>query len=183
MVPDRIAQLSPWVMVGLLMGGSLTLAGHAFEHEHLIALAQLTSVTIAGGGLALCAYLSALHPSLSWTESLRRTAPGELLKYWWWPGMAFASTYYLVIMGVVLFVGRQPSMTTIPACLGGALVTAMMGLYGYYLGYRRQIEDQERPQLSAGMLRCPFVMGILGKTAVTSTADREMALQKAVSKG
>ena len=142
MVPDRIAQLSPWVMVGLLMGGSLTLAGHAFEHEHLIALAQLTSVTIAGGGLALCAYLSALHPSLSWTESLRRTAPGELLKYWWWPGMAFASTYYLVIMGVVLFVGRQPSMTTIPACLGGALVTAIMGLYGYYLGYRRQIEDK-----------------------------------------
>ena len=43
-------------------------------------------------------------------------------------------------------------------------VTAMMALYGYYLGHRRDIEDRQGAALSSELLRCPFVMGILGKT-------------------
>jgi hypothetical protein len=40
-----------------------------------------------------------------------------------------------------------------------------MALYGYYLGYRRNVEEQEGRSLSPALLRCPFVMGILGKSA------------------
>ena len=148
---------------------------------------QLLGVTVVGGGLTLCAYFGGLRPAASWMETLKRTAPNELLKYWWWPGMAFASTYYLVVMGLVLFVGRQPGMAAMQAMTGGAVVTAIMALYGYYLGHRRHVEDEQAPQLSSGMLRCPFVMGILGKSASASGSMEalagDMALSKTGSKG
>lgn len=184
LLQNRMAHASPWVGVGLGVGGVVALSGHAFEDGQMAALAQLLGVTILGGGIALCAYFSGLRPSASWVETFRRTAPTELMKYWWWPGMAFASTYYLVVMGVLLFVGKQPGIATEQAVAGGALVTAMMGLYGYYLGHRRQVEDDQAPQLSNGMLRCPFVMGILGKTvgAPVGVAG-EIALSKRGPKG
>jgi len=184
LLQSRASHLGSWVAVGLGVGGLAALSGLLFVGEQMAAVAQLLAVTVLGGGLALCAYFGGLRPSVSWVETLRRTAPTELLKYWWWPGMAFAATYYLVVMGVLLFVGRQPKIATGQAIVGGALVTALMGLYGYYLGHRRQIEDEQTPQLSSGMLRCPFVMGILGKTAGASVGVAgEMALNKTGSKG
>lgn len=165
----QMSQLASWIAVGLALGGLIALSGALFDNQHVAAVSQLLAVTIVGGGFALCAYFAGLHQAGSWLEGLRRTSPMELLKYWWWPGMAFSSTYYLVVMGLWLFVAQQSSVATGPAIVGSAFVTAMMGLYGYYLGYRRQIEDQQRPQLSSGMLRCPFVMGILGKTTATTS--------------
>jgi len=50
----------------------------------------------------------------------------------------------------------------------------LMGLYGYYLGYRRHVEEQEGHSLSPALLRCPFVMGILGKSAQMGTAITNM---------
>jgi hypothetical protein len=168
LLQSRMSKLRPWVAVGLGIGGLVAFSGLVFIDRQMAALAQLLGVTILGGGLALCSYFGGLRPTTSWVETLRRTAPTELLKYWWWPGMAFASTYYLVVMGLLLFVVRQPMIAMWQAVVGGALVTAMMGLYGYYLGHRRQVEDEQAPQLSRGMLRCPFVMGILGKTVGSS---------------
>ncbi|MEY4527026.1 MAG: hypothetical protein RL768_745 [Nitrospirota bacterium] len=187
LVQSRPSQLAPWGLVGLGVGGVLGLSGHAIADGQMAAVAQLLGITILGGGLALCAYFGGLRPSASWLETLKRTAPTELFKYWWWPGMAFASTYYLVVMGLVLFVGRQPGIATAQAVAGGAVVTAIMTLYGYYLGHRRHVEDEQAPQLSSGMLRCPFVMGILGKSPNTSGSmdglAGEMALSKTGSKG
>lgn len=181
---SRALQLSPWVAAGLSLGGLAALSGLAFVDGLMAALAQLMGVTMLGGGLALCAYCGGLRPSVSWGETLRRTASTELLMFWWWPGMAFASTYYLVVMGMLLFVLRQPRIAPWQAVVGGALVTAMMGLYGYYLGHRRQVEDEQASQLSSGMLRCPFVMGILGKTVGSSDeVAGEMSLSKTGSKG
>ena len=76
---------------------------------------------------------------------------------------------------------------TAQAVAGGAVVTAIMTLYGYYLGHRRHVEDEQAPQLSSGMLRCPFVMGILGKSPNASGSmdglAGEMTLSKTGSKG
>ena len=180
LVQRRVWQLGPWAVVGFGMGAMASLSGVAIADAQGAALAQLLSVTVLGGGLALCAYFGGLYPSVSWVHTLRQTAPGELLKYWWWPGMAFASTYYLVAMGLLLFVARQPTISPGSAAVMGALVTAMMAVYGYYLGDRRHVEDEQAPQLSSGMLRCPFVMGILGKTV---GAAGELALGKTGTKG
>jgi hypothetical protein len=56
------------------------------------------------------------------------------------------------------------------AVISGALVTGLMALYGYYLGYRRQVEEQQGQGLSSELLRCPFVMGILGRSTNMGTS-------------
>jgi hypothetical protein len=122
-------------------------------------------VTVFAGGLALCAYFGGLRPSGDWMDQLMRTKPAELLKYWWWPGLAFASTYYLVVAGAVIFLLKQPGVPTSYALCGGSLVAGVMALYGYYLGHRRQVEERQGLILSPSLLRCPFVMGILGKSS------------------
>jgi len=183
LVQRRAWQVGPWALAGLGVGVLTSLSGLAIANEQGAALAQLVTVTLLGGGLALCAYCGGLYPASSWCRSLRQTAPSELLKYWWWPGMAFASTYYLVAMGLLLFVARQSTMTLGSAAVMGALVVAMMAVYGYYLGDRRHVEDEQAPQLSSGMLRCPFVMGILGKTVGTDGAAGELVLGKTGTKG
>lgn len=183
LVQRRARQLGPWVVVGLGTGAIASLSGMAIANVQGAALAQLVSVTLLAGCLTLCAYFGGLYPSRFWLHTLRQTAPVELLKYWWWPGMAFASTYYLVTMGLLLFVAGQPTITSGSAAVMGALVTAIMGLYGYYLGDRRHVEDEQDPQLSSGMLRCPFVMGILGKTVRADDAAEELVLGKTGTKG
>lgn len=183
LLQQRAGQLGPWVFAGLGVGVLTSFVGLVVANEQGAALAQLVTMTLLGGGLALCAYFGGLYPASPWLESLRRTAPGELLKYWWWPGMAFASTYYLVAMGVWLFVVRQPAMTVTSAAVMGGLVAALMAVYGYYLGDRRHIEDEQAPQLSPGLLRCPFVMGILGKSMSPEGAAGGLALGKTGTKG
>lgn len=182
LLADGFSGASSWGVAGLALGAGLGFCGIWFDQTHAAALAQLVNVTLVGGGLALCAYFAGWSPP-AWFARLRQTAPAELLKYWWWPGLAFASTYYLVAMGAALFVLREPAVGSGLAVLAGSLVTGLMGLYGYYLGHRRRIEDQEQPRLTEGMLRCPFVMGILGKTQAASASAGEMALSKTGIKG
>ncbi len=170
-------RVAPWVLAGFVVGLSVSIP--AWMAERAQTWVMLAGVTIAGGALALASYFAGLHPEEKWLLSLRRTAPSELLKYWWWPGMAFASTYYLVLVGFLLFVWRHSAVPFAPAVAASAGVTALMALYGYYLGHRRHVEDRDRPQLSSGMLRCPFVMGILGKAPVSSTSlQSDMAFSK-----
>ncbi|NJL16057.1 MAG: hypothetical protein HC938_01495 [Nitrospira sp.] len=184
LIQRRAWQLGPWAVAGLGIGAIASLSGVAIVDAHNAALVQLLSVTILGGGLALSAYLGGLNPSASWIHTFRQTTPAELLKYWWWPGMAFASTYYLVAMGLVLFVAKQPVIAPRVAAGMGALVAAMMGVYGYYLGHRRYVENEEAPQLSSGMLRCPFVMGILGKQVSSpQSVGAELTFEKNGTKG
>ncbi|WP_455241649.1 hypothetical protein [Petrachloros mirabilis] len=156
--------LAPWIGAGLLLGGFGSLLGQFVEGHQAAVVVQLSAVTVLGGAIALCSYFGGLRPHAEWRAGLFAAKPIELLKYWWWPGLAFASTYYLVAAGAALFVLKQPGIPASFAVGAGAVVTAMMALYGYYLGYRRQIEDQQGQTLSSNLLRCPFVMGILGKS-------------------
>jgi len=157
--------IGPWIVTGLLVGAVGASLGALVESPQAAAIVQLSAVTILGGALALCSYFGGLRPRASWVNGLLETKPGELLKYWWWPGLAFASTYYLVVAGAVIFLLKQPGVPTIYALCGGAVVTGLMALYGYYLGYRRQVEEEQGQSLSPSLLRCPFVMGILGKSS------------------
>jgi hypothetical protein len=140
------------------------------ENEQAATIVQVSAITILGGALMLCAYFAGLRPSGTWMEGLMATKAAELLKYWWWPGLAFASTYYLVVAGVVIFLLKQPGVPTSYAVCGGSLVAGVMALYGYYLGYRRQVEEQQGLSLSPALLRCPFVMGILTKSSRSPVA-------------
>lgn len=171
LVGSRSVLWRPWVAAGLLAGALGASLGHFAQTGQVALIVQLAAVTLVGGTIALGAYFSGVRPHVPWTAGLLDTKLSESLKYWWWPGMAFASTYYLVAAGIVIFVAREPGVPTWCAAVAGGMVAALMGLYGYYLGYRRHIEDEQAPEVSAAMLRCPFVMGILGKSgAGTSLA-------------
>ena len=165
MVGSHARELAPWVAVGLAVGALGASLGHLVEAHQGAALVQLLAVAVLGGGVALCAYLGGLRPEESWTRGLFQRKASELLKYWWWPGLAFAATYYLVVAGSVIFLLKQPGIPTVYAMVGGGGVTGMMALYCYYLGFRRQVEEQQGHTMSSALLRCPFVMGILGKSS------------------
>lgn len=170
MVGSRAMEMAPWVAVGLIAGAVGASLGQFVEWNQGAALVQLSAVAVLGGGIALCAYFGGLRPQASWTQGLFQTKASELLKYWWWPGLAFAATYYLVAAGAVIFLLRQPGIPTSYAMVSGGVVTGMMALYCYYLGFRRQIEEQQGQTMSSALLRCPFVMGILGKSSGASVS-------------
>ncbi|MDH4236942.1 MAG: hypothetical protein OEV17_06810 [Nitrospira sp.] len=169
MLGSHAAQVGPWVAAGLAIGAAAASFGQVVGGQQA-ALVQLAAVTILGGAIALCAYFGGLKPQASWMAGLAETKTTELLKYWWWPGLAFAATYYLVAIGLAVFVLKQPELSMTFAVTGGALVTGLIALYGYYLGYRRNVEEQQGRSLSPALLRCPFVMGILGKSANMSAS-------------
>jgi hypothetical protein len=164
MVSNHAMEFGPWVAVGLVVGALGASLGYFIDADQGAALVQLSAVAVLGGGVALCAYFGGLRPRASWSQGLLQTKPGELLKYWWWPGLSFAATYYLVAAACVIFLLRQPGIPTSYAMAGGGFVTGMMALYCYYLGFRRQVEEQQGQTISSALLRCPFVMGILGKS-------------------
>ena len=62
---------------------------------------QLGLVTIAAGIITVFAYFDGQQRKEGWVSALVATSPGELLKFWWWPGLAFASTYYFVLWPVL----------------------------------------------------------------------------------
>jgi hypothetical protein len=166
MVGDLWVGVAPWVAVGLIVGALGASLGHLVEVDQVAvaALIQLSAVAVLGGAVALCAYFGGLRPQASWSQGLVQTKAGELLKYWWWPGLSFAATYYLVAAGCVIFLLGQPGIPTSFAMVSGGFVTGMMALYCYYLGFRRQVEERQGHTMSSALLRCPFVMGILGKS-------------------
>jgi len=162
----------PWIISGLVLGAAGASLGSLVDDHQAAALVQVSVVTVLASALALCAYFGGLRPSGAWTEGLMETKAAELLKYWWWPGLAFASTYYLVVAGLVIFLFKHPGVPTSYAVCGGAFVTALMALYGYYLGHRRQIEERQGVSLSPSLLRCPFVMGILSKSSAVAGVSK-----------
>jgi hypothetical protein len=164
MVGNHAMEFGPWVAVGLVVGALGASLGHFVGASQGAALVQLSAVALLGGGVALCAYFGGLRSRSSWIHGLLETKAGELLKYWWWPGLSFTATYYLVAAGCVIFLFRQPGIPTAYAMAVGGFVTGMMALYCYYLGFRRELEEQQGHTMSSALLRCPFVMGILGKS-------------------
>jgi hypothetical protein len=170
LLATHAAIVGPWIAVGVMVGAAGASLGALVDDHQAATFVQVVAVTMLAGGLALCAYFAGLRPSGAWMDGLMETKAAELLKYWWWPGLAFASTYYLVLAGLVIFFLRHPGVPTSYAVCGGALVTALMALYGFYLGHRRQVEERQGVNLSPSLLRCPFVMGILSKSSRSAVA-------------
>jgi hypothetical protein len=165
LLTTRLMRVGPWIVSGLVAGAMAASLGALVDNDQTATLVQVGAVTLVAGGLALCAYFGGLRPPGAWMEGLMETKTAELLKYWWWPGLAFASTYYLVVAGAVIFLLKHPGVPTPYAVSGGGFVAALMALYGYYLGHRRQVEEGQGTGLSPTLLRCPFVMGILSKSS------------------
>ncbi|MBI3603147.1 MAG: hypothetical protein HY205_01685 [Nitrospirae bacterium] len=158
--PGPLAQWSGLAVCGGMM---LALGAARVSEAGRTELGQLVAVTLIGGCVALAAYLAGEQRPGGWRARLGTLGWSELFRFWWWPGLAFAATYYLVLVGAVVFLFRLEQTGGLAQGLIAGAVSGIMALYGYYLGYRRQVEDRVQQTVPASLLRCPFVMGILSK--------------------
>ena len=170
-------ELLLWVTAGALGAVTLSALTATAVSGDLAVFAQGGIVTLAAGTVGLLAYFAGQGDRKTFASRLAATSWGELMKFWWWPGLAFAATYYLVLVGGCLYVLKQPmnSMALFAGVAG--LVGGIMPLYCYYLGHRREIESRQPGGVPSALLRCPFVMGILGKSreAIAGSALSESA--------
>lgn len=169
--------LLTWVTAGVVGCMALSVLTAAVVSGDLAVFAQGGIVTMAAGSIGLLAFFAGHGDRSPLMSRLAATSRGELMKFWWWPGLAFASTYYLVLVGTCLYVLKQP-MSSMALFVGVAgLVGGIMPLYCFYLGHRREIENRQPGGVPSALLRCPFVMGILGKSreAIVSSALSESA--------
>ncbi len=159
---EQPRRLAPWVLLsgaaGFLSAVGLALLGEAGRSE----LGQFILVTGVAGSIALATYLAGEGRFDGRPDGLTEVGWAELFQFWWWPGLAFGATYYLVVLGIVLFVLKQEATLWGQGLMAG-LVAGLMALYGYYLGHRRHHEDRIQQTVPSSLLRCPFVMGILSK--------------------
>jgi hypothetical protein len=132
-------------------------------------LAQFFTVTVVAGTVTLFAYVAGEQRPDGWRGRLSVVGWSELFKFWWWPGLAFAATYYLVVAGLVTFVLRWNTESLWLQALIASLVAGLMALYSYFLGSRRYQEDRISQVVPPSLLRCPFVMGLLSKKIPHST--------------
>ncbi len=179
---EEPAQLAWWTVVAAGVGAILSLglaeAGESGRSE----LAQLMAVSFVAGSVALWAYLAGdqrLRRELPgrghglWSASvarLRALGWGQVFGFWWWPGVAFAATYYLILAGGASYVLHLDLRQGIVQGLIAAGVAGIMALDSYYLGCRRALDDQIRRTVPESILRCPFVLGILSKSRSSGTA-------------
>ncbi|MCE3222072.1 MAG: rane protein of unknown function [Nitrospira sp.] len=156
--------LLTWMCAGAVACAGVSVALVSVASEGREVLLQGALVSLTAGTMALFAFFAGQAGGEAWLPRLSATRWSELMKFWWWPGLAFASTYYLVLLGGWLYVVKQP-IDSIGLSAGiAAAVGGLMALYSYYLGHRRDIENREQGALPSALLRCPFVMGILGKS-------------------
>lgn len=125
---------------------------------------QFLTVSMIAGSASLLAYLAGKKRLPEWRSEMWQVGWTKLLQFWWWPGLAFAATYYLVLSGAATFVFRMETVSMTLQVLIAGLVAGVMTLYSYYLGDRRHREDQVRQMVPPSLLRCPFVINILSKS-------------------
>lgn len=178
---EQPGELVRWAVLAAAGGAVLAIGvsplGEAVRRE----LGQLIAVSLFAGSVAVWAYLAGEKNAEDWRARLGARGWSELLRFWWWPGLAFAATYYLVLTGALYYlVGVDAASGLAPSAVGG-LTAGMMALYCYYLGSRRNVEDRVQPRVPASLLRCPFVLGILSKPKTMPAArvipSAEIALE------
>ena len=163
LIRQQSRPLGGWALAGAstCVLTSLGVAASGLGRTHVV---QLIAVTLVAGTVTLWAYLGGEQRLTGWRIRLAGRPWSQLLQFWWWPGLAFSATYYLVVAGLMMFILRDEAVEPGLQSAAVAAVGGLMAVYGYYLGYRRSEEDRIQQTVPASLLRCPFVMGILGKT-------------------
>ncbi|MDE3119143.1 MAG: hypothetical protein KGL03_09040, partial [Nitrospirota bacterium] len=132
LVREQPGILAGWTLLAGL-GGALLAVGLSGLGKGDDALAvQFALISLLAGSVALPAYLSGQQRSGGWVAAFGLLGWPELFRFWWWPGLAFAATYYLVLAGAVAFLVRPDPIPGSIHGLIGLLVTGIMALYCYY---------------------------------------------------
>lgn len=142
--------------VGLAYAGLATIAPWARTD-----LGHLAAIGVLVGGAGTLAFVRGLHPGTAIWERLTRYSWKELLRFFLWPGLTFAWTYYLILIGITSFLLEVPYPPVWWRVLMTSGVGGLMTLYCYYLGRSRWQEERLHATIPPSLLRCPFILGIL----------------------
>ena len=184
---EQPGQLARWAGLAAAGGAMLAIGVARLGEAGRSELGQLIAVSLFAGCVAVWAYLAGERRAEGWRARLSAVGWPELLRFWWWPGLAFAATYYLVLTGGLYYVLRVDAISGMAPAVIAGVSTGMMALYCYYLGSRRSVEDRVQPRIPASLLRCPFVLGILSKPNAMPTArvipQADIALEDSSRRG
>lgn len=161
--------LARWVGAGTVAGGTAAVAARLGWTGEGREVGQAILVCVVAACVAHGAFLSGKRPLEDLPDRFRIESWWEACRFWAWPCLTFAFTYYLVQFGLLAFVLQVEGVPLFVHLLVGGVTAGMMAGYGYFLGARVFVEAQTQGGFSEGLTRCPFVMEILAKTGwVTS---------------
>jgi len=159
---EQPSQILRWAFLGAAICLSVAMAATRVPLGQT-ELAQFGIVTLVAGTVTLLAYMAGEQRPGGWQARFSAVSWSELFRFWWWPGLAFAATYYLVLSGIMAFVLRWDTEILWLQGFTASIVAGLMAAYSYFLGSRRYQEDRLHQVVPPSLLRCPFVMGILSK--------------------
>ena len=162
--------LAKWVFPAGLATGMVALGIGALGGWGVTELVQCLAVTLVAGTIALGAYYYGQDPDRG-RILFQQTPWLQVLRLWWWPSLTFAGTYYLVLIGGMVYVVGQDPMQGVFLPLLGGMVAGILTLYFLYLGNRVAVEVRIGLTVPDSLQRCPFVMGILSKVKGESPAQ------------
>ncbi len=158
------SHLVPWVGAGFVAGGMAAAVYRLGWTAEGMEVGQAVLVCVVAACFAHGAFLSGKHPLEPFSDRFKIHSWWEACRFWTWPCLTFALTYYLVQIGFIAFVLQVAEEPFFVHPVVGGVTAGLMAGYGYFLGARVFVEAQTQGGFSEGLTRCPFVMEILAKT-------------------
>ena len=157
-----------WITVAALlsMGGALLLmaTGHMGRHE----ITQSLMMSIVASCLGLLAFYAGRSRSGDWRHGLHEGTWFSIARFWLWPCLTFALTYYLVQAGVFAFLLNVEQNLYLSQLFMAGTTAALISGYSFYLGRAVLLEAETQQGIPENIQSCPFVMGILKKAGFPS---------------
>lgn len=172
------SHLVPWVGAGVVAGGMTAVAAWFGWTGDGRSVGQAILVSVVAACVAHGAFLSGKRPLEDFPDRFKIPSWWEACRFWLWPCLTFAFTYYLVQFGLVAFVLQVESVPLFVYLAVGVVTAGMMAGYGYFLGARVFVEAQTQGGLSEDLTRCPFVMEILAKTGRVTSGRKPVEMRQ-----
>ncbi|GJL53685.1 MAG: hypothetical protein NPIRA02_08170 [Nitrospirales bacterium] len=153
----------------LSMGMALLLMTLGYWGSH--DLTQSIMLSILSACLGFVAFYAGKSRTGDWRAGIQELGWLPLGRFWLWPCVTFALTYYLVQAGFFTFLVQQEELKSFAQLFIAATTAAMMTGYSFYLGRCQLLEAETHHGIPANIQSCPFVMGILSKAGVVSNGS------------
>ncbi len=142
----------------------LMVFGHIGSHP----LTQSIVISLLTASLGMIAFYAGESRSGDWRQGLKAKGWMALGRFWLWPCLTFALTYYLVQAGFFMFLVQSEHVQVFSQLFIAGITAALMAGYGFYLGRCKLLEAESQQGIPENIQSCPFVMGILNKTGFLS---------------
>ncbi len=159
-IPQQLPEVMKWGGLGIVGGilSSWMVFGFGLGSWQPILQSVLVPVIVAS--ISLLAFFAG--EALFEQEEAKRRPHTWLscLWFWLWPSLTFALTYFLVLIGIAVYVIRIEQISQFGFVTIAASTGFVMTLYSLFFGWRKSYEEH-LVTIPENIQRCPFVMGIL----------------------